>query len=175
MQLLATVLFLAVSAAQSSQVAPLQPSVVPAAAPSPDVVRIDWSHVPDRDADLAAVRGEYVAAVNAHDASVVSSMYTSDALASFGDGDLVRGRTAVIERLQGGLGGSPASLTLMPTRLSAAQEVGWETGTFTIRPGDGGTASEGIYVAIYSRGVDHRWRIAMEVRTTGRSLPAVVW
>jgi uncharacterized protein (TIGR02246 family) len=159
MQMLATALFLAVSASQSQ-----------------DVLRIDWSRVAaDRDADLAAVRGEYVAAVNAHDASGVSSMYTTDALASFGDGDLVRGRTAVIQRLQAGLAESSASITLTPTRFAASQEVGWETGTFTIRPADGGAAREGVYVAIYSRGADRRWRIAMEVRAAGHTLPAVVW
>jgi hypothetical protein len=30
-------------------------------------------------------------------------------------------------------------------------------------------------VAIYSRGADRRWRIAMEVRASGHALPAVVW
>jgi uncharacterized protein (TIGR02246 family) len=158
MQMLAMALFFAVSAVQSQ-----------------DVVRIDWSRVTDRDTDLAAVRGEYVAAVNAHDASGASAVYTSDALALFGDGDLVRGRGAVIQRLKGGFAGASAAITLTPTRFSASQEVGWETGTFTIRPSGGGAATEGIYVAIYSRGTDQRWRIAMEVRATGGTLPAIVW
>ena len=158
MQMLAAALFFVVSAAQSQ-----------------DAVRIDWSRVTDRDADLAAVRGEYVAAVNARDASGASAMYTTDALALFGDGDLVRGRSAVLQRLQTGLAGSAAAITLTPTRFSAAQDVGWETGTFTIRPAASGAAIERVYIAIYSRGADQRWRIAMEVRATGRTLPAVVW
>jgi uncharacterized protein (TIGR02246 family) len=172
MPMLATALFLAVSVVQSQDAG--RPSADVVRSPA-DAVQIDWSRVADRDADLAAVRGEYVAAINAHDATGVSAMYTADALALFGDGELVRGRAAVIQRLQAGAAASTATITLTPARFSASQETGWETGTFTIRPADGGAASEGVYVAIYSRGDDQRWRIAMEVRTAGRALPPVVW
>jgi ketosteroid isomerase-like protein len=145
-------------------------------APSVEAVRIDWSHVTDRNADLAAVRGEYVAAINAKDARGASAVYTPDALALFGDATLVKGAAALAERLQEGVDGSGAIITLTPRRFSVSEDLGSEIGTFTVTASKGDApVVEGAYVAVYSRSRDGRWRIAMEVRTNGREVAAAVW
>ena len=139
-----------------------------AAAQSGDVVRIDWSRVTDRNTDLAAVRDEYVAAINARDAGSASDLYAPDALALYGDADVLRGSSALAGRLRDGSAPAARTITLMPHKFSVSTDVGSETGTFVVTAADPNTQPvEGAYVAVYSRGADGRWRIAMEVRTAG--------
>jgi ketosteroid isomerase-like protein len=168
MQMLPLAVWLAVAAATESwNVGPTRAS---------DVVRIDWSHVSDRRVDLAAVRGQYVMAVNAADAAGASAVYTTDAVALFGDANVLRGSAAVEGRLQVGVSASIGTVTLMPRQFAASHDVGSETGTYTVtmrEPGEPGI--EGAYISVYSRGADGRWRIAMEVRTSGSVSPVVVW
>jgi ketosteroid isomerase-like protein len=56
-------------------------------------------------------------------------------------------------------------------------EVGAESGTFveSAASGDNGAIATGAYVTIYTRIADGRWRIAIDVRTTGAHPPAVAW
>lgn len=150
--------------------------VMPAAAPTPVVVRVDLSGALGADSELAAVRQQYVAAMNAGDASRVAALYLPDVLAIYTDGILLRGQAELERRFARALSApTPSgSVTLLPRQFAIADEIGSESGTF-LESIDGKAGVEGVYVTIYSRDGDGRWRIAMEVRTTGPYPSAVAW
>jgi uncharacterized protein (TIGR02246 family) len=128
-------------------------------------VRMDWSQTAERQTDLAAVRSEYISAVNAGDPQRAAATYASDALAVLGDAEVLRGAAAIGERLRQRLAADGGTVTLAPRSFTASGPVGSETGTYTVRTASGVATGEGVYVAVYSQGADGRWRIAMEVRT----------
>jgi uncharacterized protein (TIGR02246 family) len=146
------------------------------AEPSQPVVRVDWTHASAAQSEIAALRGEYVEAVNAGDVARAASLYTTDALTVLCDGTLVRGNTAVGSRITERAPGH-ATVTLKPRRFSHAGAVASETGTFTeMLTGPAGTVTvDGVYVTIYSRAHNGPWRIALEVRTTGHAPALAVW
>ena len=146
------------------------------AGPNPPAVRVDWSHASAANTEIAALRGQYVEAVNAGDVARASSLYTPDALTMLCDGTLVRGNMAVGTRITERTHGN-ATVTLKPRRFSYSGAVASETGTFTETvPGPlGNTTVEGVYVTVYSRARSGEWRIALEVRTTGHTPALTVW
>lgn len=146
------------------------------AGPNPPTVRVDWSEASATHSEIAALRGEYVEAVNAGDVARASSLYTPDALTVLCDGKLVRGNMAVGSRITERTHGN-ATVTLKPRRFSYSRAVASETGTFTeMTVGPlGNTTVEGVYVTVYSRTREGEWRIALEVRTTGHTPPLTVW
>jgi uncharacterized protein (TIGR02246 family) len=151
-------------------------ALLPAAESNQPLVRVDWSHASAAHTDIAALRGRYVEAVNAGDAARASGLYTPDALTVLCDGTMVRGNTAVGNRITERAAGH-ATVTLKPRRFSYSGAVASETGTFTesLDTGAGSTTVEGVYVTIYSRTRDGQWRIALEVRTTGHAPALAVW
>jgi uncharacterized protein (TIGR02246 family) len=146
------------------------------ATPPEQLVRVDWSQMAPANQEIAALRGEYAAAVNAGDALRAASLYTPDALSVLCDGSLVRGAGAVGGRISER---TPmhAAVTLTPRRFSSAATVASETGTFTetLVGRTGPTSVEGVYVTIYSRDPGGQWRIALEVRTTGHAPALAIW
>lgn len=129
------------------------------------------------DGELAALRLEYAAAANAGDARRLSALYADDAIAVPRDGVLLRGAGEIQRYSQEALSaaGGAATVTFTPTHVDARGTVASETGTFSETRADGAPGATGVYVAIYTRGTDRVWRIAMEVRTRGRDQPAVRW
>ena len=130
------------------------------------------------DAELAALRAEYAAAASAGDASRLSALYASDAIAVPRDGIMLRGRAEIERYTDEALSAVPdgATVTLTPRHFEARGQMASETGTFSeTRQGEGQPAATGVYVAIYTRGNDGAWRIAMEVRSRGRDRQAVRW
>jgi ketosteroid isomerase-like protein len=142
---------------------------------STDLIRVDWSVASNADTPIAAVRREYVTAVNARAASV-GALYTTDALGIFTDGEraeAVAGR----QPSTNDPGEGAATVTLVPRRFVISGDTGSETGTFveTLRAPERSMTVEGMYVTIYARDADGRWRIAMEVRTRGGRQPLAAW
>jgi uncharacterized protein (TIGR02246 family) len=127
--------------------------------------------------DLAVVRAEHAAALNAADARRSSALYAPDAIATLGDGLVLRGREEIAryfhEALEARAAG--ATVTLSPQHFSVGDRVASETGSFSeTRDGESSPAT-GVYVTIYTRDPEGEWRIAMELRTTGRDKPIVRW
>ncbi len=149
-------------------------SVITAAQPGVQV-RMDWSQTAERQAELAAVRSEYIEAVNEGDAQRAAEVYSTDALAVIGDSEILRGEAAVAQHLRNALATSSASVTLVPRTFSKSGRLGSETGTYTIAGAGTARPIEGVYVTVYARGADGRWRIAMEVRTDGRGKGSNLW
>jgi uncharacterized protein (TIGR02246 family) len=144
--------------------------------PNAPMLRVDWTYAQPANSEIAALRGEYATAVNLGDVDRASSLYTSDALTVLCDGTVVRGAAAVGARINE-RAHKHAAVTLMPRRFSYAANVASETGSFveTLEGPSSNTTVEGVYVTIYSRADDGRWRIALEIRTTGRAPALGVW
>ena len=130
------------------------------------------------DAELAALRAEYAAAASAGDAGRLSALYAADAIAVPRDGIMLRGRAEIERYSDEAFSAVPngAMVTLTPQHFEARGHMASETGTFSeTRQGEGQPSATGVYVAIYTRGSDGAWRIAMEVRSRGRDRQAVRW
>ena len=111
-------------------------------------IRVDWSAARGVESEVAAARREFVRAVNAGDPAA-ASFYMADAVGVTPDR-------------------AHAALTLMPRKFDIGKDTASETGTYVeVRSEGAPGAVEGLYVTIYSRGADNRWRVAMEVWTTG--------
>jgi len=142
-------------------------------------IRVDWSAAAGTDSPIAAVRRDYITAINARDQRA-DAFYAPDAMAALTSGSIVSGAPEVAGHLRTALeqeATSAVTITLTPTRFVIDGGTGSEVGTFTeTRTEPAGTHTvEGVYVTIYSRGGDGQWRIAMEVRTTGSRAPLAVW
>ena len=150
----------------------------PSMARAQTTFRVDAKAVETADRELAALRLEYAAAANAGDANRLSRLYASDAIALWSDGMLLRGAAEIQRYSSEALSAVPtgASVTLTPKRFDAAGRMASETGTFSeMQTADGQPGATGVYVAIYTRGTDDVWRIAMEVRSRGRDKQVVRW
>jgi len=150
----------------------------PSLAAAQATFRVDSNAVEAADSELAALRLEYAAAANAGDANRLSRLYASDAIAVWTDGVLLRGAAEIQRYSTEALSSVPtgASVTLIPKRFETKGRMASETGTFSeMQSADGQPGATGVYVAIYTRGVDGAWRIAMEVRSRGRDKQVVRW
>jgi uncharacterized protein (TIGR02246 family) len=153
-------------------------AIVPAAAWAQTTFRVDSRSVGSVDGELAALRAEYAAAANAGDAARLAALYAADAIAVPREGLMLRGPDAIVRYSREALStASPgATITLTPRHFEAYGSIASETGTFfESRMGEEQPVATGAYVAIYTRGADGAWRIALEVRTHGRDKPVVGW
>ena len=155
------------------------PAVQPAVPHDPPnaVVTVDLRApaVPD---DLAVLRDQYVAAVNAADAPALAALFAPDALVVVADGIVLRGGAEVGRYFHEAFatGNQGARVTLRPERFSVDSGMASETGEFSeSRDIESAPAVTGVYVTIYTRDASGAWRIAMEVRTRGRDKQLVRW
>jgi ketosteroid isomerase-like protein len=140
-------------------------------------MQVDWSTAVGADSAIADVRREYVRVVNSGE-GLPESFFTNDALAARGAGPLLAGAAALAAPSRAmSMDGAHITLTLMPRRYAITGDKGAETGTFveTVSDGQRVESVEGLYVTIYSRSPDGRWKIAMDVRATGSRAPIAVW
>ena len=142
------------------------------------VARLDERVLP-ASTELLAVRAAFVDALNGRDAARLGALYTTDAVVVLSDGRVLRGASDIaahFERTSSSR--AAATLTLTPARFDASGDIRSETGT-TVETSriDGALATivTGAYVVIYSRQPEGGWRIAMELRTTGRQTALVDW
>jgi ketosteroid isomerase-like protein len=129
-------------------------------------------------AELVAVRAAFVDALNSRDAARLGSLYAPDAIVALSDGRTLHGAGEIgahFERTSASR--AAGTLTLTPTYFDSYGEIRSETGTTVETWNDGArsTVVTGAYVSIYSRQPDGEWRIAMELRTTGRQTALVDW
>jgi len=130
-------------------------------------------------AALLAVRTAFVDALNSRDAARLGALYAPDAVVVLSDGRVLRGAgdiAAHFERTSSS--GSAGTLILTPARFDPSGEIRTETGTTVETSRNDGARSTtvtGAYVVVYSRQPDGDWRIAMELRTTGRQTALVDW
>ncbi len=110
-------------------------------------ISVDWSAAAGAHTEVAAARRDFVRAVNAGDPAA-RAFYMPDAMGIAPDPGRV-------------------TLTLVPRRFDVDRNTASEIGTYTeVRAGSAAPV-EGLYVTVYARDVNNRWRVAMEVWTTG--------
>lgn len=144
---------------------------------TPAVVTVDHRAPAIADETLTALRGRYVSAVNAADASALAGLYAPDALVVVADGIVLRGETEIVRYFQDAFAGRAdgARVTLRPERFAVENGVASETGGFSESQIAEAESVTGVYVTIYTRTAAGEWRIAMEVRTRGRDKQIVRW
>jgi uncharacterized protein (TIGR02246 family) len=140
-------------------------ALLPGAVHAQSRVHVDTSAVSHGDPELGAVRAAYAEAANAADASRLAALYTPDAIALLDDGALLRGAAQILKQHEAPAG---TTLTFSPRELRRDATIASEVGTFSEASEAGAVPVSGVYVAIYTRGGDGAWRIAMEIRARGR-------
>lgn len=149
--------------------------VTPAAADAQVFTSLVASPDSTTASEIRQVRDEYVSAVNAREAEQIALLYTDDAVVIPSEGVFLRGKAEITRYFVDTLGGAHGADVVMMTPLAVTTggTLGSESGSFEeSRTTPAGTRVHvtGLYVIIYSRGADDRWRIVMEVRTRGDSL-----
>jgi uncharacterized protein (TIGR02246 family) len=153
--------------------------LLPASVSYAQVVARLEERVRPASAELSAVRAAFVEAFNSRDASRLGAFYAPDAIVVLSDGRMLHGAGEIgahFERTSSSR--AAGTLTLTPSRFDSSGEIRSETGTTVETPPNDGPRTPvvtGAYVVIYSRQPDGEWRIAMELRTTGRQTALVDW
>lgn len=119
----------------------------------------------DAEAAILDAAAAFSAAFEAGDTTALGDLYTSDALL-LAPNDTVRGRAAIRRWFAPREGGDPFDHTLttdaIDVRGNIAIDRGWWTQEF--RREDGTTnASSGVYLVIWRRGADDRWRMSYDM------------
>jgi uncharacterized protein (TIGR02246 family) len=131
--------------------------------------------------EIAQAREAYLAAANSRDAEKIADLYAEDAVLIPGDGIELRGRTEIAKHFAGAFeqsGGTGTAVSIHCVRAESEADYGSETGRFEeVETSAAGaeTRVSGVYVIIYTRGPDDRWRVAIEVRSHGNQQPLINW
>jgi len=134
--------------------------------------------IADATDDFTEVREEYRAAATTHDAARLAGLFAEDGVLVASDQDVIRGRQE-IEKYFSKAGDQPLpEVTLTSTSAESRNGFGSETGQFEERV----TSSEGsvtrvtgVYLTIYRRDVEGRWRVAIAIRSRGDQQPLGLW
>jgi ketosteroid isomerase-like protein len=129
------------------------------------------AHVAERPvtSEVAQARYDYVDAVNGGESDKIVAFHTEDALIVLGEKTVLRGKAGLARHFAAARREPAArgSVTITPFAFVMTGNHASETGSVeestTVSSRDGSRATS-LYVIIYSRGTDGRWRIAMEVR-----------
>ncbi len=118
-------------------------------------------------AEIRALSGEWIAALNAGDVDTLVAMYSQDARVLPPNAELGQGHDAVRASFGGmidaGLGG-----TLETLELLAAGDVGYHVGTYTLTA-EGAEVDRGKFIEAWRR-IDGEWKITNDIYNS--DLPA---
>jgi len=130
-------------------------------------------------ADLMAintVRNDYVAAINAGDATRAGLLYTSSAVRMLEHQPALNGTDAIIENYRGSLAAFKFDMSLSPEETRVAGNWGFDRGQFMLHltPKEGGamTIDHGKYLVILQKEGPGVWKIAREMMNS--SIPIAV-
>jgi uncharacterized protein (TIGR02246 family) len=126
------------------------------------------------------IREEYRAAASTRDVGTLSRLFADDGVLVATERDVLRGRQAIASYFTSAFAADKPAPVVTFTRISAEDRDGFgsETGRFEERL----TTAEGtemrvsgVYVVIYRRDAEGRWRIAIEIRSRGEQQPLGNW
>jgi uncharacterized protein (TIGR02246 family) len=127
---------------------------------------------------FAEVRQEYRAAASNHDAVRLAGLFADDAVLVASDQDVIRGRQE-IDKYFASAGDQPLpEVTLTSVSAESRNGFGSETGQFEERvTSSEGTVTRvtGVYLTIYRRDDEGRWRVAIAIRSRGDQQPLGLW
>ncbi|MGI9039357.1 MAG: YybH family protein [Gemmatimonadota bacterium] len=139
-------------------------SVSPGASTSPSTPTSTTATV-DAEAAIRGAAAAFSAAFEAGDTTALGELYTTDALL-LAPNDTVRGRAAIRRWFAPREGRNPFDHTLTADALEVRGDVAIDRGWWTqeFRREDGTTnGSSGVYLVIWRRGSDGRWRMSYDM------------
>lgn len=104
-----------------------------------------------------------------HDAALIASVYSEDALAFPANAVMVKGKPALQQMWQSVLDSGITSFVLRTTEVQTAGDLAYEVGTYEMGTQDGKVADQGKYCVVWKR-VNGQWLLHRDIWTT--NLPA---
>ena len=130
----------------------------------------------DERAALDGLRGEFIAAYNAGDASTLATLFTEDGVVMPPNSSAANGKEAVESFYQVHFEQFTGTLTVSSEEHEVAGDWAFERGSYTVTltPKASGTPTddEGKYLLIFRRQPDASWRIARHIWNSNNPVPA---
>ena len=126
------------------------------------------------EAALKAVTAAWLDAYNAGDVEKIVAMYADDAVLMPPHAAVAIGHAAIRAFLTADTAAAKAAgIKLVPGAATAgvAGDTGWESGSYTIVDGSGGTVDGGSYLSV-SRKLNGKWLFIRDTYNSDRPLPA---
>ena len=131
----------------------------------------------DTTADETTIKGMTAAwldAYNAGDVEKIVAMYAEDAVLMPPHASVANGKAAIRSFLQTDTAGAKAAgvkLVPGPAMAGVVNDMGWESGSYTVNDPSGKTVDSGSYLAV-SRKVEGKWLLIRDTYNSDRPLPA---
>ncbi len=121
-------------------------------------------------AGIEATNAQFMEAFSQGDAAAVVACYTEDAQFLPPNSEIVSGREAVQEAIQGLIDAGIKGLRLEATEVEGHGDTAHEVGKYTMAI-DGETVDEGKYIVIW-KNVDGQWKLHRDIFNSNNPLPA---
>ena len=122
-------------------------------------------------AGIEATNTQFMEAFSQSDAAVVAACYTEDAQLMPPNGEIVSGREAVQEAMQGFLNAGVKEIRLETTEVEGHGDTAHEVGTYTLMGENEQTMDEGKYIVIWKK-VGDEWKLHRDIFNSNLPLPA---
>lgn len=121
-------------------------------------------------AGVEATNTQFMAAFSQGDAAGVAACYTEDTQLLPPNGEIVRGRKAVQETMQGFIDAGIKGMQLVSTEVEGHGDTAHEVGTYTLTVENGQTIDEGKYIVIWKKTGDE-WKLHRDIFNSNLPLP----
>jgi uncharacterized protein (TIGR02246 family) len=125
------------------------------------------------EAALKAITAAWLDAYNAGDVEKMVAMYTEDAVLMPPHASVANGHAGIRAFLTADTAAAKAAgmkLVPGPATAGALGDMGWESGSYTITDGSGGTVDSGSYLSV-ARKVNGKWLYIRDTYNSDRPLP----
>ncbi len=122
-------------------------------------------------AGIEATNAQFMEAFIQSDAAGVAACYTEDAQLMPPNGEIVSGREAVQEAMQGFLNAGVKEIRLATTEVEGHGDTAHEVGTYTLMGENEQTMDEGKYIVIWKK-VGDEWKLHRDIFNSNLPLPA---
>ncbi len=122
-------------------------------------------------AGIEATNAQFMEAFIQSDAAGVAACYTEDAQLMPPNGEIVSGREAVQEAMQGFLNAGVKEIRLETTEVEGHGDTAHEVGRYTLMGEDEQTMDEGKYIVIWKK-VGDEWKVHRDFANSNLPLPA---
>ena len=119
--------------------------------------------------EIAAVNEQLAAAIAAGDAAAAASLYTEDGCFLAPNVDLIKGRAAIQQFMQGIIDMGIQGLKLQSLEVEIIGDTAFQVGTYQLVVEGGAEADSGKFIVVW-KNVDGQWRLHRDMINT--SLPA---
>ena len=122
-------------------------------------------------AGIEATNAQFMAAVSQGDAAGVAACYTEDAQFMPPNGEIVRGREAIQEAMQGLIDAGIKGILLETVEVEGHGDTAYEVGKGTLTGEDEQTIDVAKYIVIWKK-VGNAWKLHRDIFNSNIPLPA---